>query len=70
MFQGFHDGLFQNICREAHVWSKLRHRNVLQVVGFTTKFDHTISLVSPWMERGNARDYVQNVNIDPRPLVR
>ena len=22
------------------------------------------------MEKGNAHDYVQNVNIDPRPLVR
>ena len=70
MFQGFHDGLFQKICREAHVWSKLCHNNVLRVLGFTTKFDHTISIVSPWMSKGNAHDYVQNVNIDPRPLVR
>ncbi|KIM62069.1 hypothetical protein SCLCIDRAFT_845889 [Scleroderma citrinum Foug A] len=29
----------------------------------------TISIVSPWMDRGNAHDYVQNKDVDPRPLL-
>ena len=35
----------------------------------TTKFDWTVSIVSPWMENGNAHDYVQDEAIDPCPLV-
>ena len=64
------DGVLQNFGREVHIWSKLHHYNVLSVLGFTTKFDQTISIVSPWMDRGNAHDYVQNKDVDPRPLVR
>ena len=52
-----------------HVWSKLDHANILPLLGITTKFDWTVSIVSPWMENGNARDYVQDEAIDPRPLV-
>ena len=70
MWQFFCDCVFQSICREVHIWSKLHHDNILPVLGFTTKFDETISIVSPWMERGNAHAYVQDVDIDPRPLVR
>ncbi|KIM60711.1 hypothetical protein SCLCIDRAFT_1216606 [Scleroderma citrinum Foug A] len=61
--------VMKSICREVHIWSKLHHDNILPVLGFTTKFDHTISIVSPWMERGNAHAYVQNVDVDPRPLL-
>ncbi|KIK17225.1 hypothetical protein PISMIDRAFT_685484 [Pisolithus microcarpus 441] len=57
------------ILREVHVWSKLEHPNVLSLLGFTTKFDSTISIVSKWMSKGNAHDYVQNMEVDPRPLV-
>ena len=68
--KAFGDGVLQSFCREVHIWSKLRHNNVLPVLGFTTEFDQTMSIVSPWMERGNAHVYVQNVGVDPRPLVR
>ena len=61
---------FQDIVREVHAWSKLCHKNVLSLLGITTEFDRTISLVSVWMENGNAHDYVQDKEVDPRPLVR
>ncbi|KIM60709.1 hypothetical protein SCLCIDRAFT_123554, partial [Scleroderma citrinum Foug A] len=63
------DSVFQSFCREVHIWSKLDHINVLSVLGFTDKFDQTISIVTPWMEMGNAHDYVQNVDVDPCPLL-
>ncbi|KAI6006308.1 kinase-like domain-containing protein [Pisolithus orientalis] len=56
--------------REAHTWSKLKHQNVLSTLGITLDFDFTVSLVSPWMDGGSARHYVQNPDIDPRPLIK
>lgn len=61
--------LRQRILREIHLRSRLNHPNVLSLLGITTKFDETLSIVSRWMERGNARDYVKDTTIDPRPLV-
>ncbi|KIM54861.1 hypothetical protein SCLCIDRAFT_30817 [Scleroderma citrinum Foug A] len=58
-----------SLLHEVHVWSKLCHRNVLPLLGITTKFDQTISIVSAWMTLGNAYDYVQNMEVDPRPLL-
>ena len=37
--------------------------------GVVTKFDFAVSIVSEWMSKGNAYDYVQDLNNDPRPLV-
>ncbi|KAI6127878.1 kinase-like domain-containing protein [Pisolithus croceorrhizus] len=54
--------------KEAHVWSKLDHPNVLRLLGITTDFDLTVSLVTTWMECGSARSYVQKRHNDPRPL--
>ncbi|KAG6329872.1 hypothetical protein ID866_9218 [Astraeus odoratus] len=56
--------------REAHTWSKLNHENVLPLRGIATEFDHTISLVSEWMEKRNAHDYVQSADVDPRPVIK
>lgn len=55
--------------REARVWSKLHHENIVSLLGFTTILDASVSLVSPWQEKGNAHDYVQDRGVDPRPLV-
>jgi len=52
---------------EVHVWFKLHHQNILAPLGLTTEFKQTVSVVSLWRE--NARDYVQDKTIDPRPLV-
>jgi len=48
---------------------KIRHENILPILGVTTKFHSRVSLVSKWMENGNAREYVQNGDVDPNPLV-
>lgn len=61
--------VLKNFLRETHLWSKLIHPNVLPLLGITTKFDSTISIVSKWMSNGTAHDYVQNPEVDPRPLL-
>ena len=61
--------LIQRSIEEVHRLSKLVHENILPLLGITTKFDLTVSLVSPWIRGGNAHDYVQNKAIDPRPIV-
>ena len=45
--------------------TKLHHENIHPLVGITTQFDSKISLVSKWMENGNAHEYVQSVDVDP-----
>ena len=59
----------QRIIEEAHAWSRLWHKNILPLIGIATTFDYAVSFISPWMDNGNAYDYVQNHAIDPRPLV-
>jgi len=59
----------QYIVQEAHAWSKLCHENILPLIGIVTTFDYAVSFISPWMDNGNAYDYVQNHANDPRPLV-
>ena len=61
---------WKNFLREVHSWSKLDHKNILPLTGFTTDFKFTVSIVSPWMEKGNARKFVCEKSNDPRPLVR
>ena len=56
--------------KEVHAWSKLDHPNVLPLIGITTQFDLTVSIISPWVEKGNARDHLRDESVDPRPLVR
>ncbi|KAL4078957.1 kinase-like domain-containing protein [Scleroderma yunnanense] len=63
------ESTLKKLLRVVHLWSKLNHPNVLALLGITTDFDMTVSTVSPWMEKGNAHDYVQNTAVDPRPLI-
>ncbi|KAL4066192.1 kinase-like domain-containing protein [Scleroderma citrinum] len=58
----------KRICREVHLWSKLRHENIVRLLGISTEFGSTISIVSDWLEMGDAHTYVQNKENDPRPL--
>ena len=62
--------IWKNFLREVHSWSKFDHPNILPLIGFTTDFEFTVSIVSPWMEKGNARQFVCEKSNDPRPLVR
>ncbi|KAG6331755.1 hypothetical protein ID866_7336 [Astraeus odoratus] len=59
----------QHIIREIRLWSQLRHKNIAPVFGVITKYDSAVSIVTKWMPQGNAYDYVQNKDIDPRPLL-
>ncbi|KAI6010924.1 kinase-like domain-containing protein [Pisolithus orientalis] len=60
--------MIRRVFKEVHLWSKLRHGNIVVVLGTTTEIDLTVSIVSPWMAKGNAHAYVQNTDIDPGPL--
>ncbi|KAG6330439.1 hypothetical protein ID866_8650 [Astraeus odoratus] len=59
----------RKVLREAYIWSKVQHDNVIPLIGITTQFDGSPSLVSSWMSKGNARAYVQDPQVDPRPLL-
>lgn len=52
----------QRLVREVRAWSKLHHRNVLNLLGFTYGFDVSstlASLVSPWMPKGTSTRYLE-----------
>ncbi|KIM53139.1 hypothetical protein SCLCIDRAFT_460669 [Scleroderma citrinum Foug A] len=55
------------ILRRTYVWRNLAHENVVKLLGITINFGHTISIVSPLMR--SAFCYVQDPNVDPRPLI-
>ncbi|KIM69964.1 hypothetical protein SCLCIDRAFT_494998 [Scleroderma citrinum Foug A] len=59
----------EHVVREVQTLASLQHENILPILGIVTEFSG-ISMVTPWRERGNANDYVQDVNVDPRPLLR
>ncbi|KAI6108838.1 kinase-like domain-containing protein [Pisolithus croceorrhizus] len=59
----------KHILKEVHLWSKLHHENIIPVLGIITGFQSTLSVVSPWMEKRDAHDHVQNIDNDPRPLM-
>ncbi|KAL4078978.1 kinase-like domain-containing protein [Scleroderma yunnanense] len=63
------ESTIKKFLKEVHVWSKLNHANVLPLLGITTDFNYTVSIISPWMDRGNAYRHVQDEAIDPRPLI-
>ncbi|KAG6329484.1 hypothetical protein ID866_9605, partial [Astraeus odoratus] len=60
----------QNIVDRILCWSRLQHNNIVLVLGVVTKFDYSVSIVCEWVPNGNAHDYVQDKDIDPRPLLR
>ncbi|KAG6329145.1 hypothetical protein ID866_9944 [Astraeus odoratus] len=62
------EATLKRILREVHLWSKLHHENIVRMLGICTEFDSTISIVSDWMEMGDAHTYVQNKDNDPCPL--
>ncbi|KAI5984986.1 kinase-like domain-containing protein [Pisolithus orientalis] len=59
----------KRLFREVHTWSKLHHENIVRMLGISTEFDSTLSIISEWMPLGNAHSYVQNTENDPRPLL-
>ncbi|KAG6330146.1 hypothetical protein ID866_8941 [Astraeus odoratus] len=61
--------IIEEVVRWLHTLSQVDHKHVLPLLGITTEFYFNISIVSAWMENGNAHDYVQEHSVDPRPLV-
>ncbi|CAE6494452.1 unnamed protein product [Rhizoctonia solani] len=43
---------------ELHIWSKCDHPNILRLLGFT-ELDGQFAMVSPWIEGGDVRAYIQ-----------
>jgi serine/threonine protein kinase len=44
------------IMREFSIWGKLRHKNVLPLLGYCTHNDAP-TMISPWMGNGSIMDY-------------
>lgn len=42
------------------MWSRLAHPNILPLLGFVLEGNGYPSLISAWMERGTAFNYVKN----------
>ncbi|KAG6328431.1 hypothetical protein ID866_10658 [Astraeus odoratus] len=58
-----------HIVKSVLLWSELRHTNLVRVFGLVTKLDFAVSIILAYIPKGNAFDYVQNKDIDPRPIV-
>ncbi|KAK7682330.1 hypothetical protein QCA50_014534 [Cerrena zonata] len=48
-------------------WRQLRHPNILPLFGADLSVKDTPTLVQPWIERGNIRDYIYHCNPKPGP---
>ena len=44
------------ITREFSIWAKLRHKNVLPLLGYCT-YNGAPTMISPWMDSGSILDY-------------
>ncbi|CAE6424869.1 unnamed protein product [Rhizoctonia solani] len=56
------------LARELYSWSKAQHHNILELFGLAY-FRGNIVMISPWMEFGNLRDYLeQHPRIDRLPV--
>ncbi|KAL4071500.1 kinase-like domain-containing protein [Scleroderma yunnanense] len=60
----------KSVLKGIEKWSKLHHINIVPVCGVVTKFDFKLSLISEWMDVGNAIDYVRKHAVDPHPLLK
>ena len=67
---GSHRLILQIIYDATSKWSRLRHKNVLAPIGFTTHASLT-RVVTEWMYNGNVHEYVTwKRNVNPIPFVR
>ncbi|KIM60306.1 hypothetical protein SCLCIDRAFT_960014 [Scleroderma citrinum Foug A] len=56
------------ILHRTTIWSLLHHENINSLLGVAT-FDGGLSIVTGLVVRGNASSYVQDPQVDPRPLL-
>jgi serine/threonine protein kinase len=50
--------MIQRTARELNAWSKLKHPNVLELLGLA-QFHDCLAMVSPWMEYGSVMAVIQ-----------
>jgi serine/threonine protein kinase len=68
---GANEHRYQLFEKEIYVWSKLKHDNVLPLLGFAFAGDSGFPmLISEWMDNGNALAYVIASEPSPRELVK
>ncbi|KAH7338986.1 kinase-like domain-containing protein [Rhizoctonia solani] len=48
----------KHAAQELHAWSKLKHRNIIPLLGLVV-FRDRIGMVSPWMRHGNLPQYLE-----------
>ncbi|KLO12884.1 kinase-like protein [Schizopora paradoxa] len=51
----------KKLAREVYIWSKLKHKNVLPLLGCFLEGDEFPNLVSEWMVKGTLYDYMPNL---------
>ena len=57
--------MMKRILRESVSWSKMRHKNILPLIGFWKGFDSKqdescLSFITPWMDDGDLLSYLQS----------
>ncbi|CAE6471038.1 unnamed protein product [Rhizoctonia solani] len=59
-------GAKRRMDKEVKMWAHFRHQNILRIWGVTAHKHMTSCMVSPWMPRGNAHQFViDNPNVSP-----
>ncbi|KAG1870681.1 kinase-like domain-containing protein [Suillus subalutaceus] len=48
--------------RELGIWKRLRHRNILELMGTTQHFSRSVALVAPWIVNGNLSSFLGQNN--------
>ncbi len=65
--------LFQRFRNEVNIWSRLRHENILPLLGLVELSIENVEetgLASPWEQNGNVKDFYQkNPDLDRLPMV-
>ncbi|KAJ6467883.1 hypothetical protein C8R45DRAFT_475380 [Mycena sanguinolenta] len=57
----------RRFCREALIWRRLRHSNIVPLIGIDTEnFPPSLCLVSPWMKNGTVNAYLKEKEGDDR----
>ncbi|KAG8696092.1 hypothetical protein FRC08_007375 [Ceratobasidium sp. 394] len=60
--------VLKHAARELYVWSRLKHKNVQELLGLA-QFRDCMAMVSPWMDNGTLLEYIEHSpNIDRRQL--
>ncbi|CAE6460181.1 unnamed protein product, partial [Rhizoctonia solani] len=51
--------ILKRATREVHLWSRLKHKNIHQLMGVIMFKDHYLGMVSEWIESGNLHEYMR-----------